>query len=230
MLPVIQVGGMDFYDISGIVTPDTASRIETIGLALHHTVGQTEFVDKNANGTTMDEEIAHIKAINSYHISVGYGGFGYNGIGFMSGRAYVVGPGRGQRAHVRWRNHQLEGFALAGTFTDRVPPLGCQLAAGRWTLAKFKQHGRLLELKGHNAWALASDPSQCPGAGGRSIIHAILRVAEALQNEENELLETAIRRVIENALAPTVREGDLKKLAHQVAWITGGELCGVVGK
>ncbi len=84
-----------------------------VGIAIHHTVGvnlvQTE-----------EEERATIKRIDLQHkANPGWGGFGYHGIVFPSGRAYHCGEGR--RAHVEKRNHELRGWAFSGTFTTEQP-------------------------------------------------------------------------------------------------------------
>lgn len=182
----IVVGGQEFYDISAIVGPDRYHRSRTVALVIHHTVGPSSFA-------SMEDELAHIRAIDAQHRANGWGGFGYQGIVFPSGRVYVVGRGHGARAHVADRNHELEGLAMAGDFSTAAPPLGIILGAGRWVFAKFKQRG-FLSVMGHRQAALASDPTACPGDGGMRALPAILSVAAALGRRER--LEDVLRRAL----------------------------------
>jgi len=225
MLPTIRIGNQDFIDMTLIITPNRAQRVRTIGFSWNHSVGQTEFPDRNANGTTMDEEIAHIKAINDYHIRQNYGGFGYTAIGFTSGRVYAAGDGLGQRAHVAYRNHELEGFCLAGTFTTADVPLGLVLGAGRWLYAKRQQYGDL-PSKGHGQWAVPGWETSCPGEGGLRAIPNIIRVADQLARGEADKVAAEAQQAIANALIPAAKRGDFETLAAQIAWLTGRRLCG----
>jgi hypothetical protein len=179
MLPTIKIQGVEMYDISGIVTANRYTRTKTVGFTYHHSVAQTSFPDRNFNGTTMDEEIEHIKVINTFHVQQGYGGFGYNACGFESGRVYAVGNGTGARAHVANRNHELEGFCMIGTFTSADVPIGIKLAAGQWLVAKFRQHG-LRQVHGHREDATAGWGTACPGDGGMRALPDILRIATVI--------------------------------------------------
>ena len=169
--PTISVGGETFFDISHIVTPNRYLRSRTNGLANHHSVTGQHYA-------TMAAEVEHIKAINAYHIQQEYGGFGYNGIVFESGRVYVVGNGLGGRAHVAYRNHELEGLCWVGNFQANNVPLGIILGAARWHVAKFRQHG-LKPVRGHREWAVAGWETACPGANGMAAIPIVLRAAVA---------------------------------------------------
>lgn len=228
MLPTITIGGEQFYDMSSIVQPDRGQRPETAGISVNHTVGQTEFPDRNANGTNMDEEIAHIKAIDAYHVRTWGTGFGYNGIIFRSGRVYVVGKMRGIRTHIAHQNHRLGGFALAGDFSTQAPGVGQVLGSGRLLRGVFHEFGLKL-VKGHGEWVLPEHRAQwataCPGEGGRRAIPDMLAVATELEKNAAELVKRRATEAIERALLPAIRAGNFDTLAHQIAWLTDRRLC-----
>lgn len=224
MLPTIKIGNEEFHDISGIVTANRYVRPTTDGIAIHHTVGQTAFPDKNFNGTTMDEEIAHIVAINEYHITKGYGGFGYNGIAFESGRCYVVGQMNGARAHVANHNNHLLGLVAAGTFTDNAMPMGLFLALARMVKAAWVVYGQVL-VGGHMEFV--TDPAwatSCPGNGGMRSKLDIVRAARVLLVPPSDPEQA--KAAIKAALLEAYNNADLPRLAAQIAYITGGKFCG----
>lgn len=127
-----------------------------IGITVHHTDGQQRIMSEA-------EERAVIKAIDFQHTRPpqDFGGFGYHGIAFASGRAYYCGDG--QRAHVAKRNHQLRGYVFHGNF-EHVMPSELQMSGMRELImadrARFPQ---FLPVKGHDEWALTSDGTVCPG-------------------------------------------------------------------
>ena len=128
-----------------------------IGVAIHHSVSG----DRISPNSSPTEELAHIRAIDAYHVDQNFGGFGYHTAVFASGRAYRCGDG--QRAHVAKRNHQLRGIVAIGTFTDRLPSpaqMAGILEAIRWHRADL---GRDVEVAGHGAWALPGQGTGCPG-------------------------------------------------------------------
>jgi len=231
MLPKITWGGQEFYDISSIVRPDSAmggTRPGTDGVAVHHSVGQTEFPDRNANGTSLDEMIAHIKAIDNYHVQQGYGGFGYNAISFRDGTVGVVGQAAGTRAHVAHQNYHLIGIVMAGDFSERDVPMGCVLGVGRFLAAVEKVYGAK-NTKPHRDWVLPQHKPQwstsCCGDKGVQFIGQMIMVKNAIQQGEQEAIAAEVRRKITEVLAPTLVKGDLKTLAGQIRWLTGGQLC-----
>jgi len=228
ILPTITWGSMEFYDISGIVTPNRYIRPGTDGLAVHHTVGQTEFPDRNANGTSLDEIVAHVKAIDAYHIEKGYGGFGYNAITFRDGTVCTVGQSEGARAHVANENDHLAGIAMAGDFSDDEVPLGLILGVGRWLAACSRVYGATA-IKGHREWVqpqhLAQWATACPGDSGVSFIGKMIMTRDALLAGSNEALAAEARRVISEALADNTQAANLDGLAAQIRYLTGGRLC-----
>lgn len=131
-----------------------------IGVAIHYTV-----TDPNGPATpdaeaTEAQERAHIRAIDQYHVSLDYGGFAYNGIAFASGRAYYCG--RGRRAHVALRNHELRGYVFCGTFTDEQPT-DAAFGAMRELLQADRDQFGPKPIKGHREWALPGHGTACPG-------------------------------------------------------------------
>lgn len=232
LLPTITWGGQEFYDISGIVKSDAVmggTRPATDGIAIHHSVGQTEFPDTNANGTSLDEMIAHIRAIDNYHVQQGYGGFGYNAIAFRDGTVCTVGRAAGQRAHVAFENWHLTGICGAGDFTSKPMPIGMFLGMARFCAAVEKEYGATA-IRGHTQWVnLVAHPTwgtSCPGAAGLLSIGNILLAKTAIITGQQQALDQAVREKIAQALLPNAAKGDLTALAAQIKFITGGRVCG----
>lgn len=230
LLPRIVIGGEEFIDISGIVKADFRPRVATVGLAIHHSVGSQDFPDRNFNGTSEDEEIEHIIALERFGEQKWGSGFPYNGVAFLSARVYVVGQGAGQRAHVANHNHELEGLVFAGTFTEanQRPGIGHIVGGGRWVKAKRVQRGNpRIRVDGHRNYV--TDPgwaTACPGEGGLWGLREIVRFADAMERGEQTQIEERVRRTIAAAIGPAAAAGDIKMVAAQIAWITGGTVCG----
>ena len=226
-LPRIIVGGEEFIDCSSIVQADFAPRARTVGVAIHHSVGASDFPDRNFNGTSEDEEIDHVLALEAFGRQKWGSGLPYPAVIFQSARVYIVGQGGGQRAHVAKRNHELGGAVMAGTFTNanQRPTIGHIIGGGRFVKAMRALHGRI-PVDGHRHWAPADWPTACPGEGGMWAVTEIVRFADAMERGEQTQIGEKARRVIAAALAPTALEGDIEKLAGQIAWITGGKVCG----
>lgn len=228
LLPTITWGGQEFYDISGIVQPNRDTRPGTDGIAVHNTVGQTEFPDTNANGTALDEQIEHVKAIDRYHIAQGYGGFGYNAISFRDGTVMTVGKAEGVRAHVAYENYHLAGIAMAGDFSTEPVPIGCILGVARFLLAMQKDYG-VNTVKGHREWVQPAHLPQwataCPGDSGVSYIGQMVMAREALNGPSPEELAREVRRRMTEAILPNVLNANLEGLAAQVKYLSGGQWC-----
>ena len=145
-------------DARNLVTNPDGNRpqdpAQVIGIAVHHTVGNNVVLNE------IDER-ATIRAIDAQHVDADYGGFGYHGIVFPSGRAYHCGEG--QRAHVAKRNHQLRGWAYSGTFTNSFPTPEAEAAMREVLLAEQARFGDI-PIKGHREWALPGEGTACPGA------------------------------------------------------------------
>lgn len=122
-----------------------------LGLAIHHTV------TRMGMEATEVQERAHIRAIDTYHVSIGYGGFGYHDAVFPSGRVYHCGDGR--RAHVGKRNHELVGIAVVGDFSFSLP--GEKQMEG--VLEVISMYPGNWPVKGHNNWALPGEGTACAG-------------------------------------------------------------------
>ena len=229
MLPLITWGGQEFYDIRGIVGADRYTRPGTDGIAVHHTVGQTEFPDRNANGSSLDEMIAHVKNIDQFHRDKGWGGFGYNAIAFRDGTVMTVGNATGARAHVANENGHLAGIAMAGDFSTREVPLGIVLGVGKFLAACQIQFG-VDPVKGHRDWVSPESLAQgwgtaCPGNQGKLDIGDMLLARDAILRGDREALEQKVRKQITAALLPHTLNADLIALANSIKFITGGRLC-----
>lgn len=226
LLPEITWGGERFYNIASIVTPNRYTRPGTDGIAVHHTVGQTEFPDKNANGTSLDEQIAHVKAINAYHVQLGYDGFGYNAIVFRDGTCMTVGQCEGARAHVANHNNHLLGIAIAGTFTDTDVPLGASLGVGRILAAAQRNYGASI-VKGHRQWV--TDPAwatACPGDRGINFLGQMITIRDAILAGSQAAIEAEIKRKMAEVLRENAANANLEGLAAQIKFLSKGQFCG----
>lgn len=125
-----------------------------IGHAVHHTASLSK-LDR-----TQVQEIQFLQAIERIRADLGL--FPYHLAGFRSGRCYLCGDLEGQRAHVAGRNHELRGIVLVGDFT-REPVTDGHLAALRTGLRYMERRYPGRPIRGHGAWALATDPTACPG-------------------------------------------------------------------
>lgn len=117
-----------------------------VGQATHHTV--TAMLPFDA---TKAQEIDHIKVIDAFHKSQGWGGFAYHGIAFASGRAYLCGDLMARRAHVAGRNHELHGCAFNGDFSNVLPP-DQMLQAGANFLGYVQMFWGVHPIRGHAEW------------------------------------------------------------------------------
>lgn len=129
-------------------------RLNPIGIAVHHTVTRMK------EDATEDQERAHIRAIDAYHLSQWEIGFGYHAILFPSGRAYWCGDPAWGRAHVARRNHELMGLAVVGDFRTQIasPALLQRLEE---TLAEMDLEKKL-PIAGHQQWNLPGENTECP--------------------------------------------------------------------
>ncbi len=166
-----------------------AAQGAVIGIAIHHTVGNNA-VQSEA------EERATIRAIDQQHVAQDFGGFGYHGIVFPSGRAYFCGSG--QRAHVKGRNHELRGWVFSGTFTNEQPTVAAFEGMKEALLAERRQFGPV-PIMGHREWALPGEGTACPGI-------IVPRDWEAfLQEDSMTTDDTQIKALV--ALAHFIRNG-----------------------
>lgn len=110
---------------------------------------------------TVDQEVARIRAIDAFHRTLGWGGFGYNAAAFPSGRAYE-GRGAGRSgAHTKGQNHK-PAIMLPG-HGDRTAMTAAQITAHRRIQAQWIRDGHLTErphVSGHRDYAAKS----CPGS------------------------------------------------------------------
>ena len=127
-----------------------------VGIAVHHTVTT---LSPSASEAT---ERGHIRAIDSFHVQQGFGGFGYHMLVCPSGRVYQTGSLHGARAHVASRNHELIGIVLVGDFSTIFPTATQDAGLKEAIRFVWGEHGDL-EIRGHREWALPASPTACPG-------------------------------------------------------------------
>jgi hypothetical protein len=114
-----------------------ASNADLTDIAIHHT--QTLFLAANA---TEQDELNQLAVIYEYHYNVkGYGGIGYHGIAFPSGRAYLTAPLSRWGANVLGENDHIWGFAGVGDYTDSIPPVGVLHGLGELVAMADSAHG-----------------------------------------------------------------------------------------
>lgn len=214
----ITIGSEMFSDITPYVQPDRAPRVRSVALVIHHSVTAQIPLTR---ATSEAEKVAIVQAIDAYHVQQDYGGFGYNAICFGDGTVWVVGDGSGQRAHVAYRNHELEGLVLVGDYSTAPVPLGAVLGAARWVRAKWQQHGALPVL-GHRQAAVAASPSACPGDAGMRALQTITDAARAIEAGERQRVEQMARDAIRAALQPAIDRLDLKTLHGQLHYLGAG--------
>ena len=128
-----------------------------VGFAIHHSV--TEM----GAAATEEQELAHVRTIDLFHVKQGFGGFGYHLCAFGSGRSYFCGDLNRRRAHVESRNHELIGICAIGNFVGRLPE-AAQLHALQECIDFARQTYGNLPIKGHNDWALPGGGTACAGA------------------------------------------------------------------
>lgn len=129
-----------------------------VGAIAIHYMGKESFYP--AANASVQDEINQAKMIHQYHISIGYGGIGYQGLAFESARSYMTSDYNRWGAAVKGRNDDTLSFA--GMFGGHVVPSeGIQNG-----LADLIDHadqsylGRPLRpIKGHRAFV----PTDCPG-------------------------------------------------------------------
>lgn len=158
-----------------------------IGIAVHHSVSGSFFFVPPAE--TQDDEVVHLKAIDSWHAQLGWNGFGYHMAAFPSGRFYLCGSLAGARAHVASRNNELVGVVLIGDFTLSTPPAE-QLYATAYAINYIRQTYPSRRPRGHREWALPEYPTACPGNSFQSWLPGLDTVPQ--EDDMNEAEATAL--------------------------------------
>ena len=89
-------------------------------IVIHHTA-----MGELPADASVDDELAVLDCIYAFHVNTrGFGGIGYHGVAFASGRAYLTTPLTRWGAHVAVENDHLWGFAAAGDYRNSIPPEG----------------------------------------------------------------------------------------------------------
>jgi hypothetical protein len=221
----------DLIDVRSSMT-GAAGRFKTqreglIGIAVHHSVSG----DYLTASASQADEVAHLQAIDRYHVGRDFGGIGYHLAAFASGRLYLLGDLDGARAHVAGRNQELLGIVAIGTFTERLPG-DREIAALREGIRHVREFaGRPLPAKGHGAWALPGEGTACPGkladvgwdgelaATGAGAMHRFNAIATSLEGRTfaDGATEGILAAAAEFALPP-----DAHLVRLEVALLRGG--------
>lgn len=127
----------------------------------HHTVSNIDW--NTAVNATVDQEVAHLLAIDRMHLAWGLNGFGYHNAAFASGRAYHVGSYDKARAHVAsGQNSYSIGTVLIGNFTLALPSEGHMAAAQECKRDIERFYGR--DLDGLPHLLVPGQNTVCPGS------------------------------------------------------------------
>lgn len=99
-----------------------AYSIPVTKLVIHY----LDFGDLSEDATEADE-LAVMDAVYAFHVNVRqWGGMGYHGVAFRSGRAYKTADWSRWGAHTYMENDDSRGFAVAGEWPNSVPPVSLQ--------------------------------------------------------------------------------------------------------
>ncbi len=106
-------------------------------IVIHHTMTGELPAD-----ASVGDELMVLDAIYAFHVNTrGFGGIGYHGVAFPSGRAYITCPFDRWGTHVAFENDHLWGFAAAGDYSDSVPPSGTLRGLGELIALADKTKG-----------------------------------------------------------------------------------------
>lgn len=82
-----------------------------------------DFGDLPEDATQADELLV-MDAVYAFHVNTRqWGGMGYHGVAFRSGRAYLTADWNRWGAHTYAENDDSHGFAIAGEWAKTVPPV-----------------------------------------------------------------------------------------------------------
>lgn len=175
--------------------PEGRFKISAIkGIAIHHSV------TSEPAPSSVEWELAHLRAIDAFHVAKDYGGIGYHVCAFPSGRVYQVGDFDGARAHVASRNHELVGICAIGDFSSSLPgvtQMGAIVAGIRAVLDFYRLP---LPILGHNQWALPGQGTVCAGTlNGYDWTPWLLPpVPEPVDNPTEDELRLGVIRTVAN--------------------------------
>jgi len=143
--------------------------------AIHHTATLFE-----ADDLTPGQELAHLDVIYHYHVHYrGFGGIGYHGVSFKSGRRYRTAPWDRIGANVYSENDHLRGWAAAGYFHDRVPPQAQREGLAELMLEGSRDLGRDVAAVPH----LKYGGTTCPGDRWREWVPRLPGLAQQMREE-----------------------------------------------
>lgn len=129
----------------------------------HRVIVHTEAGAPMPADATPAQERARMRAIDAFHVSLGWAGFGYSEAAFPSGRVYEGRGVRRQGAHTVGHNDQF-AFMLPG-HGDRTPMTELQIAAIRQRIRTHIAAGDLTaayQVSGHRDH-IPPGTKSCPG-------------------------------------------------------------------
>jgi len=178
---------------------------EVEAIAVHHSVSgwvwnpltqqYTGQAWNEAVDVPQEVEIAHLLAIDRWHTSQGYGGFGYHMAAFPSGRRYLCGSLNTARAHVASLNKYFLGLVLIGDFTDAVPLDTHLVAASGCVGYAWGELGRELPCVAHRMIRLQN--TTCPGNRWREWLPLIEKEEDMITIEQEIAYKEALGEELE---------------------------------
>ena len=175
-------------------------------IAIHHTMTGETPAD-----ASVDDELAVLDCIYAFHVNTRvFGGIGYHGVAFASGRSYLTCPLTRWGAHVADENNHLWGFAAAGDYTNGHPPVG--ILEGLRDLV-FLAADVTLPLRPHLAWGGTS----CPGAQWKEWVPWLRHVGaiaeeDDMTDEQHAMLQTIHHMA--KLVVPAEHKAIIGKLDH----------------
>jgi hypothetical protein len=194
--PIVRriVEGIDLYDVRGSFPDreDWSTHIVKTGFVLHHDGVNFPDLDKDFNGTTLDESLERLAIIYSYHLNKKstWNGIGYHFAIDPSGRVFITGNLNTHRAHTKGRNYEEIGVVFLGDFSH-VRPTDQAISAWQQTMSWVAARtGNEYTVHPHKFYQ--TDPATtCPGGW-------------ATENSWDDFTVTPI--VVEEAAKPVPQE------------------------
>lgn len=156
-------------------------------------------------GASQAEEIDVLDAVYAFHVNVReWGGVGYHGIAFRSGRSYITADWHRWGAHTYRENDDSRGFAVAGGWSDAIPPLSLRQSMAELVARHDGMYGEVL-LTGHRDWVATT----CPGNPYKQWVPQLRELIE-----EDDMDDARVKELIGEALGAFVASRDPGTLAR----------------
>jgi hypothetical protein len=157
-------------------------------LVIHH----LEFGNLR-EGASQAEEMEVLDAVYAFHVNVRYwGGIGYHGISFRSGRSYITADWNRWGAHTYQENDDSRGFAVAGDWSNKVPPLSLRQSVAD-VVDRHDSLYFLAHLTGHRDFVKTT----CPGDPYLQWVPNLRTLIEEDEMEYGEFKDMLIRAMAE---------------------------------